>query len=60
MWFVFTYYVERNKITLRKTIMDFIRHLFGLCGEAHPNIFHLFIYAPVISIIVYKIKSILK
>ena len=40
--------------------MEFIRHLFGLCGEAHPNIFHLFIYAPVISIIVYKIKSIFK
>ena len=39
--------------------MDFIRHLFGLCGESHPNIFHLFIYAPVISIIIYKIKSIL-
>lgn len=42
-------------------MIEFLRHLFGVCGEAHPNIFTaLFVSIPGISYITYKLKLIFK
>jgi len=36
---------------------EFLRHFFGLCGEAHPNILNIFLYSTPIVYIGIKIKS---
>lgn len=35
-------------------MIEFIEHLFGLCGESHINIFVLILILPVISYITFK------
>lgn len=40
-------------------MVEFIKHLFGFCGEQHINIFHIILGTPAISYILYKIKSLL-
>jgi len=35
-------------------MIEFIEHLFGLCGESHINIFILILILPVISYITFK------
>ena len=41
-------------------MVEFLKHLFGFCGEAHLNIFHVILGTPLISYIVYKIKILWK
>ena len=43
-----------------KQMVEFLKHLFGFCGEAHLNIFHVILGTPLISYIVYKIKILWK
>mgnify|MGYP003123548830 CR=1 FL=1 len=38
-------------------MLEFIKHLFGFCGEPHPNIITLILGAPIFSYIYYKIKN---
>ena len=35
-------------------MIEFIKHLFGLCGEPHLNIFTIIMTTPIISYIIYK------
>ena len=35
-------------------MIEFIEHLFGLCGESHINIFILILMLPIISYITIK------
>jgi hypothetical protein len=35
-------------------MIEFIKHLFGLCGEAHINLITLIMTTPIISYIIYK------
>ena len=35
-------------------MIEFIEHLFGLCGESHINIFILLLILPAISYITFK------
>jgi hypothetical protein len=35
-------------------MIEFIKHLFGLCGESHINIFILILMLPIISYITIK------
>ena len=37
-------------------MFEFFKHLFGFCGEPHPNIFMLIFGCPTITYIIYKIK----
>ena len=39
-------------------MIEFLKHMFGVCGEAHPNIFTILVSTPVIGYIIYKIKEI--
>ncbi len=36
-------------------MIEFIKHLLGLCGEPHLNIFTIMMTTPIISYIIYKI-----
>jgi hypothetical protein len=38
-------------------MIEFFRHLFGFCGEPHPNIFTIILGTPTIGYIIYKIKK---
>jgi len=35
-------------------MIEFIEHLFGLCGESHINIFILILILPIFSYITFK------
>ena len=35
--------------------MENIKHIFGLCGESHPNIFTLILVVLLFKILIYKI-----
>jgi len=35
-------------------MIEFIKHLLGLCGEPHLNIFTLIMTTPIISYLIYK------
>ena len=35
-------------------MIEFIKHLFGLCGEPHLNIFTIIMSTPIISYLIYK------
>ncbi len=35
-------------------MIEFLKHLFGFCGESHINIFILILTLPVISYITFK------
>jgi len=37
-------------------MIDFLRHLTGLCGEPHPSLLTLLLGTPVISYVIYKFK----
>ena len=39
-------------------MIEFLKHLFGFCGEAHPNILTILISTPILGYIIYKIKEI--
>jgi|21_taG_2_1085346.scaffolds.fasta_scaffold21078_2 hypothetical protein len=41
-------------------MIEFLRHLTGLCGEAHPSLLTLLMGTPVIGYVIYKIKSKIK
>ena len=38
-------------------MIDFLRHLTGLCGEPHPNLLSLLLGTPFFSYILYRIKK---
>ena len=38
-------------------MIDFLRHLTGLCGEAHPSLLSLLLGTPVLSYVIYKFKK---
>lgn len=38
-------------------MIEFIKHLFGFCGEAHPNLFTLLAGTPALGYMYYKIKQ---
>ena len=40
-------------------MVEFIKHLFGFCGEPHLNIFHVILGTPAITFIIYKVKKII-
>ena len=37
--------------------MEFIKHLFGFCGEPHPNIFTILFGTPVLGYYLYKFRN---
>ncbi len=37
-------------------MIEFLRHITGLCGEPHPSLLTLIISTPFVSYIIYKIK----
>ena len=37
-------------------MIEFIKHLFGFCGEPHLNIWH-FIFTPAGAYLIYKLKN---
>jgi len=37
-----------------KNMIEIIKHIFGLCGEPHINIFTILMSTPIISYIIYK------
>ena len=41
-------------------MIHFLKHLFGFCGESHPNIFTILMGIPAITFIIYYIKNLLK
>jgi len=40
-------------------MVEFIKHLFGFCGEPHLNIFHIILGTPAITYLIYKVKQLL-
>ena len=38
-------------------MIEFLKHLFGFCGEGHPNILTILIGTPVLGYILYQIKN---
>jgi hypothetical protein len=38
-------------------VIEFLKHTFGLCGEAHPSLLTILMGTPVIGYIIYKIKE---
>ena len=38
-------------------MIELLKHMFGVCGEAHPNIFTILISIPIMGYIIYKIKE---
>jgi len=41
-------------------MIDFLRHITGLCGEPHPSLLTLIFGTPFLSYILYKIKRKIK
>jgi len=35
-------------------MIEFIKHILGLCGEPHINIFTIIMTTPIVSYIIYK------
>ena len=38
-------------------MIEFLKHFFGVCGEAHPSVLNLLIGTPVLGYIILKIKN---
>jgi hypothetical protein len=38
-------------------MIEFFRHALGLCGEPHPNLWTLLMGTPVVSYVIYRLKS---
>ncbi len=38
-------------------MIEFLKHLTGLCGEPHPSLLTLLMGTPVLGYVVYKIKN---
>ena len=38
-------------------MIEFLKHFFGVCGEAHPNIITIMLSTPIIGYILYQIKN---
>lgn len=36
-------------------MIEFIKHILGLCGEPHINIFTILMTTPILSYIIYKL-----
>tara|TARA_Y100000004_G_C8920878_1_gene415369 strand:+ start:986 stop:1111 length:126 start_codon:yes stop_codon:yes gene_type:complete len=41
-------------------MVHFFKHLLGLCGEPHPNIFTILLGVPILTYLIYYIKNLLK
>ena len=39
-------------------MIELLEHMFGVCGEAHPNILTILVSTPILGYIIYKIKEI--
>ena len=38
-------------------MIEFLKHMFGVCGEADPNILTIIASTPIIGYIIYQIKN---
>jgi len=38
-------------------MIEFLRHITGLCGEPHPSLLTLLMGTPVLGYVIYKIKN---
>ena len=38
-------------------MIEFLKHIFGFCGEAHPSLLTIIASAPILGYIIYKIKE---
>tara|TARA_R100000900_G_scaffold145625_1_gene131951 strand:+ start:164 stop:289 length:126 start_codon:yes stop_codon:yes gene_type:complete len=38
-------------------MIEFIKHVTGLCGEPHPSLLTILMGTPVVGYVVYKIKN---
>tara|TARA_Y100001973_G_C5153260_1_gene309298 strand:- start:427 stop:552 length:126 start_codon:yes stop_codon:yes gene_type:complete len=38
-------------------MIEFLKHLTGLCGEPHPSLLTILMGTPVLGYVVYKIKN---
>ena len=38
-------------------MIEFLKHFFGFCGEAHPSVWNLLIGTPVVGYLILKIKN---
>ncbi len=38
-------------------MIEFIKHVTGLCGEPHPSLLTILMGTPVLGYVVYKIKN---
>ena len=38
-------------------MIEFLKHFFGVCGEAHPSVLNLLIGTPVLGYIILKLKN---
>lgn len=38
-------------------MIEFLRHLTGMCGEPHPSLLTLLMGTPVLGYVIYKIKN---
>jgi len=41
-------------------MIHFLKHLFGFCGESHPNIFTILMGVPILTYLIYYIKNLFK
>ena len=41
-------------------MVEFLKHFFGICGEAHPNLFTILFATPVVSYLSYSFYRIKK
>ena len=38
-------------------MIEFLKHATGMCGEPHPNLFWLIVFAPIVSYTIATIKN---
>jgi hypothetical protein len=38
-------------------MIEFLRHLTGMCGEPHPSLLTLLMGTPILGYVIYKIKN---
>ena len=38
-------------------MIEFLKHITGLCGEPHPSLLHLLLGTPVVSYLYYNLKN---
>jgi len=39
-----------------RSMLEFLKHALGLCGESHPNLITILLGTPVIGYLTYKLK----